>query len=117
MSMFFILPNRVNGLANLETNLTGHFLNHIDEMLQEQKLTILRIPKFEIKSDVTEMQSALKDLGVIDLYDSGTADLSGITNQQSLYVSDTIHKTIIKLSEEGTEAAAATGTNFKILQV
>ena len=111
MSMFILLPNRVNGLPILEANLTGQFLNHIDEKLQEQKLEHLIIPKFEIESDIRMMKSALNDLGVNDLFNAGSADLSGVSDTQGkhLHVSDVVHKAYIKLNEEGTEAAAATG--------
>ena len=111
MSMFILLPNRVNGLGDLEGNLTGHFLNHIDEKLKEEKLKTLMIPKFEIKSDINTLKVALFNLGVMDLFDADSADLSGIsdTHGKQLHVSNVFHKTYIKIGEEGTEAAGVTG--------
>ena len=110
MSMFIILPNRVNGLPDLEANLTGRVLNRIDSMLQEETLEWLYIPKFEMESDITVMKTALKSLGVKDLFSKGLADLSGMSNQaDQLFLSEVVHKAYVKLNEEGTEAAAATG--------
>lgn len=62
------------------------------------------IPKFEIEGDLT-FDTALKALGVKDLFDEKMCDLSGLCDED-LYVSKAIQKTKIVVDEEGTEAAA-----------
>jgi serpin B len=66
------------------------------------------IPRFKAEQE-TEPKSILQKFGMQLVFREGEADLSGITNEQSLAISGIFHKAYIEVNEEGAEAAAATG--------
>jgi serpin B len=51
----------------------------------------------------------MRELGIEDLF--GPADLSGIADA-GLWVGGVQHEAVVKVNEEGTEAAAATGVEI-----
>lgn len=65
------------------------------------------LPKFTQKQKL-EPIDLLRSLGVTDIFDFSKADLSLINNTDPLYINNIVHETIVKVNEEGTEAAAAT---------
>ena len=60
--------------------------------------------KFEARADLAALLSGLG----MPLAFSKAADFSGITGEQSLFISKVIHQARIEVNEEGSEAAAAT---------
>ena len=48
-------------------------------------------------------------MGVKDLFSDAMCDLSGITDDKGLFVSEALHQAVLEVNEEGSEAAAATG--------
>lgn len=79
--------------------------NWLSKMTEQNKKVYL--PKFEFKFDKS-LVDILKSLGMTDAFDEIKADLSGISDEAQLLVSEVMHKTYIKVDERGTEAAAVT---------
>ena len=69
----------------------------------------VNIPKFKMEADLN-LKPPLEKMGVKEVFKRGAADLTGLTKNSAgdLYVSDVIQKCVIKVNEEGSEAAAAT---------
>ena len=67
----------------------------------------LTMPPFEcdFKASLVDM---FQNLGVQSCFTEGLADLSGITSEEKLFISDVIQSAKIICDEDGTEAAAAT---------
>uniref|UniRef100_G3MLE6 Serpin domain-containing protein n=1 Tax=Amblyomma maculatum TaxID=34609 RepID=G3MLE6_AMBMU len=105
-SMLILLPDEVEGLADLEAALTPSKLANIMKCLGTAKTVILSLPRFKVEQ-ATNLKETLPVIGVKELF-SETADLSGINEKKELTVSAAVHKAFVEVNEEGTEAAAAT---------
>lgn len=64
------------------------------------------LPRLSITSDLT-LNSVLKDMGLLDIFNIEKADLDKISKET--YLTRIIHKAKIEVNEEGTIASAATG--------
>ena len=70
-----------------------------------------RMPRFETESDL-QLDSALKEMGLVTAFDPSLADLTGLGKSiagDNLYISKVMQKAKISLDEFGTVAAASSG--------
>ena len=70
----------------------------------------LRLPKFELTYS-KKLKEVIKTIGV-NLPFEKNADFSKIRNQNDIYINEIIHKTYLKVNEQGTEAAAVTAVEM-----
>lgn len=105
--MFIVLPNKIDGLPELESKLHETSLDDSNMDMRSAKLHVA-IPKFKLEADV-KLKEILISMGMSHMFDEKTADLSGISGEKDLFVSNIFHKSFIDVNEEGSEAAAATG--------
>jgi serpin B len=113
VSMLLVMPP-AGGLASLESSLDAAQLDAYLAALTPGQLEFT-MPKFEIDLE-TQLGAPLKSQGLAVAF-SDEADFSGMTGDRSLSISDVVHHAVIKVTEEGTEAAGATAVVFGVTSV
>ena len=114
MSALIILPKRsvdINKYIN-SLNSEENSLSELKSKLKYSKVN-LELPKFELKFD-SSLKEVLKDMGMETAF-SDYADFTGLREERNLKIDDVLHKTYLKVNEEGTEAAALTVVAIKYL--
>nr|XP_028594419.1 leukocyte elastase inhibitor [Podarcis muralis] len=111
-SMMILLPDDIEdsstGLEQLEKHLTfGKLLEWTHPAKMENTVVYVHLPKFKLEESYN-LNNDLAALGLLDIFNSRKADLSGMSEARNLYVSHIVHKSFIEVNEEGAEAAAAT---------
>jgi serpin B len=103
LAMDIVVPD---DLAAYTQSLTADSFAQLTAALSSHEVA-LTMPRFdtETKADLADLLSAL---GMPLAFEPGSADFSGMTTQESLFISDVIHQANISVDEKGTEAAAAT---------
>ncbi|XP_026370912.4 serpin A9 [Ursus arctos] len=107
---FFVLPGQ-GKMRQLEQALSARTLRKWSRLLQKRWLEVF-IPKFSISASC-DLETILPKMGIRDAFDKN-ADFSGITKTDFLQLSKVAHKAVLDVSEEGTEAAAATATKLLV---
>ena len=73
------------------------------------------MPKFEVEYEI-ELSKILGHLGITDAFDGSRADFSALgsmSDGSNIHIDRVIHKTYIRVGEQGTKAGAATAVEFK----
>ncbi|ASJ03408.1 hypothetical protein A3L09_09125 [Thermococcus profundus] len=109
LSMVLILPKKINGLEELEANLTPQFLEGVIKSLNPEKVEVT-VPKFRFGASY-KLRDVLMEMGMKSAFTN--ADFSGISDEP-LAVSQAVHKSFISVAENGTEAAAATAVTLTL---
>lgn len=109
--MVIILPEKTNGLKDMIGNekLEADLKNvlSLDSTIEFRSEEVnIFIPKFKFETEYN-LNETLTKMGIADIFTT-RADLSGISGRKDLLVSLIKHKAMVKVDEEGTEAAAAT---------
>ena len=105
LAFVVLLPER-EGFAAFEEALDTEALLGILAGLRRAQVE-LALPKFSFTSGF-QLKAALGALGMLRAF-TDAADFSGMDGARDLHIDEVYHKAFIEVSEEGTEAAAATG--------
>ena len=105
ITMLVILPAEGTTISDLGKTLNQQKYQAITSELYSDEVSLM-LPKFKSEASLT-LSNTLKEMGMPIAFTDG-ADFTGISNRNDLKITDVFHKAFIEVSEEGTEAAAAT---------
>ncbi|CAL8098650.1 unnamed protein product [Calicophoron daubneyi] len=108
-AMLIVLPNRNDGLSFLISQMMCNgALNSLLSTTFLPKRITLYLPRFKMMESVSNLKLALANLGINRLFSSTECDLSGISPDRPLFVSDICHRAVLEIDERGARATAAT---------
>ncbi len=109
MAMVALKPTAGQTVREMYENLTYEALIELWDTVTYKNIN-LKLPKFEVEFDKS-LNKTLQNMGLKLAFDSEKADFTGLgytDNGLPLYISLVRQKAVVKLDEEGTEAAAVT---------
>ncbi|NXW58253.1 ZPI inhibitor, partial [Eurystomus gularis] len=112
--MLVVIPEKEGDYISIEDHLTMELVESWLGNMKTRKVDI-SFPKFKLEQKY-KMKKLLHALGIKKLF-THTADLSHLTNQGYVAVSQVVQKAVIEVDEEGTEATAATGSEITAFTV
>jgi serpin B len=111
LAMLVLLPDQIEGLSALEAKLTVDNVSRWQSGMRREEVRVY-LPRFTLTSQF-QLADVLKAMGMTHVFMPGGADLTGMSSEERLFLSEVIHKAFVDVNEEGTEAAAATGVEVK----
>jgi serpin B len=116
LAMIIVLPD--NELDDLMRRLDSEEIANLRAALRAPvRLVRLSLPRFHASFKVS-LAEPLMRMGMRRAFDQKTADFSGITGipqvKLPLAIDQIMHRAVIDVTEEGTEAAAATGVEVAV---
>ncbi len=115
MSMYIFLPYPESDINTFLDGLNTENWESWVSQLRDQEL-FLSMPKFKLEYEKT-LNNPLQSLGMGIAFAPGLADFSQMADLealgQNLYIGEVLHKAVVEVNEEGTEAAAVTSVGIR----
>ncbi|XP_068874260.1 protein Z-dependent protease inhibitor [Aphelocoma coerulescens] len=112
--MLIVIPEKGGDYISIEDHLTTELVESWLGNMKTRKVDI-SFPKFKLEQKY-KMKKLLQGLGIKKLF-THSADLSHLTDHEYAAVSQVVQKAVIEVDEEGTEAAAASGSEITAFTV
>lgn len=111
LHMNIILPGTAVKAEDIPALFTLDNWNKWNAAAQKVTRVELHLPRINTSYQQT-LNDSLKNLGMVDAF-TEKADFSKISGKKGLYISFVRHQATLDLDEQGTEATAATATDFE----
>ncbi|NXW87758.1 OVALX protein, partial [Alopecoenas beccarii] len=106
LTMLVLLPDDISDLEKLEDQISLEKLKEwTSPNVMERKRVKVYLPRMKMEEKI-KLPPVLKALGMTDVF-SPSADLSGISSEKGLKISEAIHRAFMEVNEEGTETAGS----------
>jgi serpin B len=113
-SMTVVLPKEGANIELLIAGLTQSQWNEWMNGFSEDSVNLF-FPKLKMEYKIDSvLKTVLTDMGMGIAFDRYAADFTGMYKPGEIFISRVIHKTFLKVDEEGTEAAAATVVEMEL---
>lgn len=119
LAMVIALPNEVEGVDDVARQLDSTELSQMLTALRAEppRLVNLTLPRF--KSEYTaDLKAVFQKAGMTLVFDESRSDFSGLTGRPPrsapTAIDQIVHRAVIDVSEEATEAAAATAIGIRV---
>ncbi|NWT69994.1 ZPI inhibitor, partial [Prunella himalayana] len=112
--MLIVIPEKEGDYISIEDHLTTELVESWLGNMKTRKVDI-SFPKFKLEQKY-KMKKLLQGLGIKKLF-TRSADLSHLTDHEYVAVSQVVQNAVIEVDEEGTEAAAASGSEITAFTV
>ena len=105
---FALLPEKDVPIDDFVENLSGEKFDDFFQNISYDYVVHTKIPKFEVEYG-ENLSGPINNMGLKSAFEHD-ADFSLMTDEKEngIYISDIIHKTYMKVDENGTKAAAVT---------
>jgi serpin B len=115
--MTIVMPSETENINDYLTSLDQGSWNEIVAGMGQGEI-MLSLPRFRLEYEKS-LKEPLKALGMLTAFAPGGADFSGLsaTAGGQLFISDVKHKTFVDVNEEGTEAAAVTSVEVRVVSM
>ncbi|KAM8771067.1 neuroserpin isoform 2-T3 [Rhynchonycteris naso] len=106
ISMMLVLSRQEVPLATLEPLIKAQLVEEWANSVKKQKVEVY-LPRFTVEQEI-DLKDVLKALGITEVFIK-SANLTALSDNKDIFLSKAIHKSLIEVNEEGSEAAATSG--------
>ena len=111
VSMYIFLPSKESSLPAFLSTLTSAQWGHLMWTFTDTK-GVVGLPRFKFEHGI-ELNPILASLGMSEAFDPGRAKFDGMAlRPPPVYIGEVIHRAVVEVNEEGTEAAAVTSVMY-----